>query len=87
MLPYLTRNEALGVHIIGHTDDVGAERENQVLSERRALAVATALANYGVPVARITSQGLGESYPLAPNIDATSRSINRRTEFEITLKN
>lgn len=84
---YLTRNEALGVHIIGHTDDVGAERENQVLSERRALAVATALANYGVPVARITSQGLGESHPLVPNIDATSRSINRRTEFEITLKN
>ena len=23
---YLTRNEALGVHIIGHTDDVGAEQ-------------------------------------------------------------
>ena len=82
---YLTRNEALGVHIIGHTDDVGASDDNFALSKRRAQAVAKTLSIFGVPSDRITSEGLGESQPLVPNTDALSRAQNRRTEFEITL--
>jgi outer membrane protein OmpA-like peptidoglycan-associated protein/uncharacterized protein (UPF0332 family) len=84
---YLTRNEALGVHIIGHTDDVGPEEDNLILSERRAEAVARTLATFGVPLERITSDGLGESSPIVPNVDVQSRAQNRRTEFEITLDN
>ena len=33
---YLLRNDAIGVHIKGHTDDRGRPEDNQVLSENRA---------------------------------------------------
>jgi len=84
---YLLRNEAIEVHIKGHTDNRGQEAENQLLSEQRAAAVATSLAAHGVPEDRVTSAGFGQSRPIASNDTEAGRSKNRRTEFEIRLKN
>jgi len=84
---YLLRNEAIGVHIKGHTDNRGQQAENQSLSEKRAAAVANALTEYGVPADRVTSAGFGQSLPIASNDTEEGRSKNRRTEFEIRLKN
>ena len=84
---YLLRNEAIGVHIKGHTDNRGQQAENQSLSEKRAAAVANALTAYGVPADRVTSAGFGQSLPIASNDTEEGRSKNRRTEFEIRLKN
>jgi outer membrane protein OmpA-like peptidoglycan-associated protein len=82
---YLLRNDAIGVHIKGHTDDRGRPEDNQVLSENRAAQVATALEQFGVPSNRITHAGFGQSAPVASNATAEGRSQNRRTEFEIRL--
>ena len=82
---YLLRNEAIGVHIKGHTDDRGRPEDNQVLSENRAARVAAALEQFGVPSNRITHAGFGQSAPVASNATAEGRSQNRRTEFEIRL--
>ena len=83
---YLLRNEAIGVHVIGHTDDRGDAAENQSLSERRAQSVAQALLTNGVDAQRVSSEGLGQSEPIATNETEKGRSLNRRTEFEIRLK-
>lgn len=83
---YLIRNEAVGVHIQGHTDNTGNTEENQTLSEMRAEAVAEALSLFGVPWNRISFEGFGETQPLVPNVDNIARAKNRRTEFEITFQ-
>jgi len=84
---YLMRNDAIGVHIKGHTDDRGRPEENQILSDSRAEKVALALKLFGVPSSRLTHEGFGQSRPIASNETAEGRARNRRTEFEIRLEN
>ncbi|UFP96251.1 OmpA family protein [Gloeobacter morelensis] len=80
------------IAISGHTDSRGADSYNQGLSERRAAAVRSYLANnFKIPTGRLTAQGLGESKPVAPNTkpdgadDPAGRQKNRRVE--ILIKN
>lgn len=84
-------NQAQGrrVSIEGHTDAIGSEEANQLLSERRAASVAGALTTSGVDQARVTTTGYGERYPVAPNTNpdgsdnSAGRSKNRRVEVVI----
>jgi len=69
--------------IVGHTDSVGTDAYNLALSERRAEAAAVYLAAQGVARARLSSRGLGESEPVAPNDSDAGRSRNRRVEVAI----
>ena len=77
------------VSIEGHTDAIGSEEANQLLSERRATSVAGALTTSGVDQARVTTTGYGERYPVAPNTNpdgsdnSTGRAKNRRVEVVI----
>ena len=77
------------VSIEGHTDSVGNDTFNQQLSERRAQSVAIVLADSGISSTRITTQGFGEQYPVAPNSNPdgtdnpTGRTKNRRVEVVI----
>jgi outer membrane protein OmpA-like peptidoglycan-associated protein len=82
---YLLRNEAIGVHVIGHTDDRGDREENQDLSRRRAESVANAIQSNGVQASRISFEGKGQSAPIESNQTKEGRSRNRRTEFQIRL--
>lgn len=72
------------VNVIGHTDNVGDAAFNQGLSERRAQAVAAILMGGGVSPARIRSIGAGENNPIASNLNASGRQMNRRVEIVIT---
>lgn len=65
----------------GHTDSRGADDANQELSARRAAAVRDYLVQQGVPAERITSQGRGESEPVADNKTAEGQANNRRVEI------
>ncbi len=69
--------------IAGHTDDVGDDAYNARLSSRRAESAAAFLAAQGVATARIHTRGLGESEPVAPNVDESGRQKNRRVEIAI----
>jgi outer membrane protein OmpA-like peptidoglycan-associated protein len=63
----LGENAALKLHVVGHTDNVGAVEANLELSERRAKAVVKALVeSHGVEAARLRAFGVGPLAPVAP---------------------
>ena len=71
----------LNILIIGHTDDVGSEQDNLLLSANRAKAVQEYLINQGINGIRIQTKALGESQPIATNDTEEGRSKNRRISF------
>lgn len=73
----------LTARIEGHTDNAGPDEINLKLSEARAEAVKQALIELGVPVDRLTSQGLGETKPIADNRSPAGRGRNRRVEVYV----
>ena len=70
--------------LVGHTDNTGTDSYNLDLSRRRAAAVASYLIGHGVPSARISASGRGETEPIAPNDTDADRQKNRRVEVAIT---
>ena len=88
--PYLDRVAQLlkektskAVSLEGHTDSVGSENLNLVLSVNRAIAVRQALLKRQVPEDRITAVGFGLAKPIAPNDSDLGRRLNRRVEIII----
>jgi len=70
------------IKIVGHTDNIGNDNNNQVLSYNRAFAVKSWLFNHGgIPVERLEAIGQGASQPIASNKTKTGRAQNRRIEF------
>jgi OmpA-OmpF porin, OOP family len=69
------------VVIEGHTDNVGSEDNNQMLSERRARSVQSALQQRGVNGNQISVVGRGESAPIDSNESESGRRQNRRVEL------
>jgi len=66
--------------IAGHTDGVGAEQYNEILSERRAEAVVDYLSeNFGLPRDRLVGRGYGKAYLADP--EHPRNPINRRVEI------
>ena len=74
---------SLKIEISGHTDNVGSESFNELLSQRRADAVVNYLLGKGVAKNRLSAKGYGQSMPVNSNETAEGRALNRRTEFEI----
>lgn len=72
------------VDVYGHTDSSGSDSYNQDLSQRRAVAVATILANQGVDQRRFFIEGRGESDPIASNAAESGRAQNRRVEIQLS---
>jgi outer membrane protein OmpA-like peptidoglycan-associated protein len=71
------------ISVEGHTDNVGLIDYNQNLSERRAYSVKDYLVTEGVPSARVTAVGYGETRPKASNDTPEGRQLNRRVEIHI----
>ena len=76
-------NPEIKIEISGHTDNVGSEDDNLVLSHQRAESVKLALINKGIEPSRIVAIGKGESKPISENDTEEGRARNRRTEFRI----
>lgn len=72
------------INVYGYTDSTGAEDYNLKLSNDRARAVATVLANQGVDQRRFYISGMGEADPIASNATETGRSQNRRVEIQLS---
>jgi outer membrane protein OmpA-like peptidoglycan-associated protein len=70
--------------IEGHTDNVGSDENNSVLSLRRAIAVRDYLIGQHVAASSIDADGLGSTHPIADNETADGRARNRRVEIVIT---
>jgi outer membrane protein OmpA-like peptidoglycan-associated protein len=77
----MAANKALKLEVQGHTDNVGNDAYNQTLSEARAKAVVTWLAQHGVAADRLTARGYGKTKPVADNGSDEGRARNRRVEI------
>lgn len=80
MVSILKNKPAMEIEIAGHTDNVGNDKANQDLSQRRAEAVKKYLVNHGISESRIVAKGYGESRPVESNDTEDGRAKNRRTE-------
>jgi outer membrane protein OmpA-like peptidoglycan-associated protein len=78
LVSYMKENPSSKVKIAGHTDEIGTEEHNQILSEKRALSVKLFLIQQGIQSERITFQGYG--YSKSKLVD---KSLKRRIEIEL----
>ncbi len=80
---FLKENPFYNVLIVGHTDDVGSEEDNLILSQKRAQSVKDELLKYKIDETRLNALGMGESQPIAENSTSEGRYENRRTEIKL----
>ncbi|CAN5570703.1 hypothetical protein BH10BAC4_BH10BAC4_24240 [soil metagenome] len=81
LYPTLSENESLKISVTGFTDNIGSEKFNLRLSQKRAHAVRNYLLKLGVAPERITSEGMGMQTPLNDNQTDADRAKNRRVEI------
>ncbi len=69
------------VAILGHTDNVGSDKANQSVSEKRAKAVANFLIEQGTVSTQIKDVlGMSHTQPIASNDTEEGKAQNRRVE-------
>lgn len=83
LLKFMKDNPEVKIELAGHTDSVGSEESNQVLSENRAGAIAQYLLSNGIDDSRFRAVGYGMNKPVDTNETEEGRANNRRTEFTI----
>ncbi len=86
VVAYLKANPTVTAIISGHTDFIGSEEYNQVLSENRAAEVARYFISSGIAESRLTPVGYGKSMPLNTALTDEARKLNRRVEIRFSEK-
>ena len=79
----LNKYSSISALVAGHTDSTGADSYNMSLSERRAASVLNYLVSKGVSASRLSSNGFGETQPIADNKTKDSRAMNRRVNLRV----
>lgn len=78
----LAANKTLKLLVVGHTDNVGGFTPNLDLSKKRAEAVvAQLISQHKVAPNRLQAFGVAYASPVAPNVDESGRTKNRRVEL------
>ena len=77
----VTKNFSL--KLAGHTDNVGSNSANLMLSKDRAESVKAYLVSKGVNSSRVEATGYGKSQPIKTNKTPQGRQMNRRVEFTL----
>ena len=83
VLAEVAQRPAAEVVVIGHTDRVGSEHDNDKLSLQRARRVKALLIPLGIPEERIVTAGRGEREPIVPTADNVDEPKNRRVEINV----
>jgi OOP family OmpA-OmpF porin len=79
----LIASKEFNIVVGGHACNLGTDKHNMELSERRAQSVVKYLLSKGVNNAFIGSHNYGESKPAVPNTSEENRKKNRRVEWEV----
>lgn len=79
----LLDNLQLKIKLVGHTDNVGADKFNLKLSIYRAEVIKNFIVEQGVAPDRILADGKGMREPLNANKNEDERALNRRVELTI----
>lgn len=74
-----------GVKMAGHTDGIGTQEANQLLSKERTLVVARYLKKRGIQTKAVRLKAFGEEQAVADNTTVAGRKLNRRVELRIYL--
>ena len=82
LVALLKANPDLPIEISGHTDDVGKDADNLLLSQKRAKSVVDYLAQKGVNILKIKAEGYGKTRPFVQNNSDENRKLNRRIEVK-----
>jgi outer membrane protein OmpA-like peptidoglycan-associated protein len=82
---YAMSGAATQVTVIGHADTSGSVAYNVRLSERRAKAVADALAGLGVNQGVMSVDWKGETEPAVATGDGIKEPLNRRSTISINF--
>lgn len=80
---FLKVNKKITVEIAAHTDNIGDDKKNLELSQRRAEKVVEYCISKGIKKERLVAKGYGETQPIAFNGDEEGRAMNRRIEFKV----
>ena len=78
----LNRYPGASLTIEGHTDSVGADDFNMILSQKRSDSVRQYLLGKGIEASRLKAVGFGESKPVATNNTSIGKAKNRRVELK-----
>lgn len=77
----LVRENSIQLILVGHSDNIGTEKQNMAMSRLRAVAVRKYLINKGIPENRMFEIYKGDTDPLRSNGSEVGRAANRRVEF------
>jgi outer membrane protein OmpA-like peptidoglycan-associated protein len=83
LVALLKDNPTMQIEISGHTDNVGSDADNQLLSENRAKSVVQYLIQKGIATERLKAKGFGETKAIDTNDTEAGRAQNRRTELKV----
>ncbi|WP_020533330.1 PorP/SprF family type IX secretion system membrane protein [Flexithrix dorotheae] len=82
----LEKNKSMKIEVSGHTDNIGDDKFNKLLSEQRAKSVVNYLIKKGISPKRLKAVGYGESKPIVSNDDEENgRQLNRRIEIRVLV--
>jgi type IX secretion system PorP/SprF family membrane protein len=84
LIKTLAENQGLRVQIVGHTDNIGSEKFNLRLSQKRASTISQYLMKHGIAHERIHSEGRGLTEPLNDNSNDNERALNRRVVITLS---
>ena len=74
------------LQIAGHTDNVGNDQSNMILSKKRAESVKNFMISQGIEADRLNVLYFGETQPLESNDTPEGRQKNRRVEMTIIFE-
>ncbi len=80
---YLKENPNKKVEVGGHTDNLGSEVNNLLLSKRRADAVEQRMVREGAKPEQVLRAYFGYDRPLEPNEPEKGNPKNRRVEIKV----
>lgn len=87
IIAFLKINATLKIEFSGHTDNSGDKAFNKTLSNNRAKAIYDyVIEKGGIPAARLSYKGYGDTKPKAPNDTPENKAKNRRTELKVLSK-
>jgi outer membrane protein OmpA-like peptidoglycan-associated protein/osmotically-inducible protein OsmY len=79
-----TAPAGMRITVVGHSDGLGGEDYNVLISQQRAEAVRVALVFAGIPDSVLSGRAAGSSEPLVDEVTWSDRQANRRVSFEVT---
>ena len=78
---YLQKHPSKSVQIIGHTDSLGDENDNEIIGRDRATNVMNYFISQGITTSKLQALSKGEMSPISENSTNDGRSKNRRIEI------